>query len=114
MKGGRVLVAGDCGYMAGFMVRKEHCGLWNTGEAFADSRRDSLLRWRHHRRPGTDAVIEPISAEEAAMLDRLLAEHLPPQLRAQKPAGRDFTKVVAGRKLWNFDKHNWKAWQDAL
>ena len=63
---------------------------------------------------GTDAVIEPISAEEAAMLDRLLGEHLPPQLRAQKPAGRDFTKVVAGRQLWNFDKHNWKAWQDAL
>jgi hypothetical protein len=48
------------------------------------------------------------------MLDRLLGEHFPPALRAQKPAGRDFTKVVAGRKLWNFDKHNWKTWQDAL
>ena len=48
------------------------------------------------------------------MLDRLLAENFPPALRAQRPAGSKFTKVVAGRKLWNFDKHNWKTWQDAL
>jgi glutamate synthase domain-containing protein 3 len=116
MKGGLVLVAGDCGYMAGFMGQKGTlvvCG--NTGHAFADSMyATTCYVGGTIGALGTDAVIEPLSAEEVATLDGLLAEHLPPELRAQKPAGRDFTKVVAGRKLWNFDKHDWKTWQDAL
>jgi methylamine---glutamate N-methyltransferase subunit B len=116
MKGGLVLVGGDCGYMAGFMGQKGTlvvCG--NTGHAFADSMyATTCYVGGTIGALGTDAVIEPTAPEEAEMLDHVLAEHLPPALRAQKPAGRDFTKVVAGRKLWNFDKHNWKAWQDAL
>jgi methylamine---glutamate N-methyltransferase subunit B len=116
MKGGLVLVGGDCGYMAGFMGQKGTmvvCG--NTGHAFADSMYATVCYVGGSiGQLGTDAVIEPLSPEEAEQLDHLLAQHLPPALRAQKPAGRDFTKVVSGRKLWNFDKHNWKAWQDAL
>ena len=116
MKGGLVLVGGDCGYMAGFMGQKGTlvvCG--NTGAAFADSMyATTCYVGGTIGGMGTDAVIEPLSAEEAGMLDGLLAEHLPATLRAQKPQGRDFKKVVAGRKLWNFDKHNWKTWQDAL
>jgi methylamine---glutamate N-methyltransferase subunit B len=116
MKGGLVLVGGDCGYMAGFMGQKGTlvvCG--NTGAAFADSMyATTCYVGGNIGALGTDAVTEPLSTEEAAMLDTLLAQHFPPELRAQKPAGRNFTKVVAGRKLWNFDKHNWKAWQDAL
>jgi methylamine---glutamate N-methyltransferase subunit B len=116
MKGGLVLVGGDCGYMAGFMGQKGTlviCG--NTGSAFADSMyATTCYVGGTIGNLGTDAVAEKISPEEADQLDRLLAEHLPPALRAQKPAGRNFTKVVAGRKLWNFDKHNWKDWQDAL
>ena len=34
--------------------------------------------------------------------------------RESLPAGREFKKVVAGRKLWNFDKREWKTWQEAL
>jgi methylamine---glutamate N-methyltransferase subunit B len=116
MKGGLVLVGGDCGYMAGFMAQKGTlivCG--NTGHAFADSMyATTCYVGGKIGALGTDAVIEPISAQEADMLDGVLARHLPADLRAQKPAGEDFTKVVAGRKLWNFDKHNWKTWQDAL
>jgi methylamine---glutamate N-methyltransferase subunit B len=116
MKGGVVLVGGDCGYMAGFMGQKGTlvvCG--NTGHAFADSMyATTCYVGGTVGNLGTDAVVEPLAPEEAEMLDRLLAEHLPPAVRAEKPAGRDFTKVVSGRKLWNFDKHNWKAWQDAL
>jgi hypothetical protein len=44
----------------------------------------------------------------------MLAEHLPEQVRRHTLAGRDFKKVVAGRKLWNFDKREWKLWQEAL
>jgi glutamate synthase domain-containing protein 3 len=116
MKGGVVLVGGDCGYMAGFMGQKGTmvvCG--NTGAAFADSMyATTCYVGGTIGSLGTDAVAEPVSAEDAKMLDSLLAEHFPPALRAQKPAGSAFTKVVAGRKLWNFDKHNWKTWQDAL
>ena len=115
MKGGLVLVAGHCGYMAGFMGQKGTlvvCG--NTGQAFADSMYATTCYVGGTIGALGTVVIEPLSAEEAEMLDRLLAEHLPPALRAKKPAGRDFKKVVAGRKLWNFDKHNWKTWQDAL
>jgi glutamate synthase domain-containing protein 3 len=116
MKGGLVLVGGDCGYMAGFMGQKGTmivCG--NTGAAFADSMyATTCYVGGTIGSLGTDAVVEPLSPEEISMLDSTLAEHFPPELRAQKPAGRDFKKVVAGRKLWNFDKHNWKTWQDAL
>ena len=116
MKGGLVLVGGDCGYMAGFMGQKGTlvvCG--NTGHAFADSMyATTCYVGGSIGNLGTDAVVEALSPEEAAMLDGLLAEHFPAELRAQKPAGEKFTKVVAGRKLWNFDKHNWKHWQDAL
>ena len=116
MKGGLVLVGGDCGYMAGFMGQKGTlvvCG--NTGAAFADSMyATTCYVGGTVGSLGTDAVIEPLTEEEAAMLDGLLGEHLPVEVRAQKPAGSHFKKVVAGRKLWNFDKHNWKDWQDAL
>ncbi len=116
MKGGVVLVGGDCGYMAGFMGQKGTlvvCG--NTGAAFADSMyATTCFVGGKIGNLGTDAVVEPLTDEEAKMLDDLFAEHFSPAERAQKPAGKDFTKVVAGRKLWNFDKHNWKAWQDAL
>mgnify|MGYP006204093265 CR=1 FL=1 len=29
-------------------------------------------------------------------------------------AGYSFQKIVAGRKLWNFDQREWKIWQEAL
>jgi hypothetical protein len=59
---------------------------------------------------GTDAVVEEPSKEDVAWLDSALAQHLPQTSRR----GSDFKKVVAGRKLWNFDKREWKIWQEAL
>ena len=115
MKGGIVLVGGDCGYMAGFMGQQGTmvvCG--DAGHAFGDSMYETVCFVRGRiAELGTDAVIEP-PPEEAELLDRLLAEHLPAHVRHHPPAGRDFTKVVSGRKLWNFDKHNWKPWQEAF
>lgn len=116
MKGGCVIVAGNCGYMAGFMGQKGTlivCG--DAGDAFADSlyatvcyvggRIGSL---------GTDAVASEVSGAEAAEVEALLAANLPPEIRATKPSPEKFRKVVAGRKLWNFDKREWKIWQEAL
>ena len=112
MKGGTVLVAGRCGYMAGFMGQKGRlvvCG--DAGDAFADSMYETVCYVGGRIEGlGTDAVIERPSADEAAWLDSTLAQYLPGARRR----GEDFQKVLAGRKLWNFDKREWKVWQEAL
>ena len=112
MKGGTVLVAGSCGYMAGFMGQKGRlvvCG--DAGDAFADSLYETVcFVGGAIQGLGTDAVVEEPSNEDADWLDSILAKYLPAAARR----GRDFKKVVAGRKLWNFDKREWKVWQEAL
>jgi glutamate synthase domain-containing protein 3 len=112
MKGGTVLVAGNCGYMAAFMGQKGTlvvCG--DAGDAFADSMYETVcFVGGRVGGLGTDAVVEAPSQEDAAWLDATLAQYLP---EAHK-RGQDFKKIVAGRKLWNFDKREWKVWQEAL
>jgi methylamine---glutamate N-methyltransferase subunit B len=112
LKGGTVLVAGNCGYMAGFMGQKGKlvvCG--DAGDAFADSMYETLgFVGGSIAGLGTDAVIENPSGEDAEWLDATLAKYLP----EVKRRGAEFKKVVAGRKLWNFDKREWKVWQEAL
>lgn len=116
MKGGLVLVGGNCGYMAGFMGQKGTlivCG--NTGEAFADSMYSTTcFVGGSIGALGTDAVIESLTEEDATMLDSTLAAHFSTAERKGKPEARAFRKIVAGRKLWNFDKRNWQLWQEAL
>jgi methylamine---glutamate N-methyltransferase subunit B len=116
IKGGTVLVGGNCGYMAGFMGQKGRivvCG--DTGEGFGDSMYETVcFVGGRIAGLGTDAVTERPNPKDAEFVDSLLARYLPPEIRRQKPAGSEFTKVVAGRKLWNFDKREWKLWQEAL
>jgi glutamate synthase domain-containing protein 3 len=112
IKGGTVLVAGNCGYMAGFMGQKGKlvvCG--DAGDAFADSLYETVcFVGGQIAGLGTDAVVDNPSVEEAEWLDATLAQYLPASTRR----GTDFKRVVAGRKLWNFDKREWKVWQEAL
>jgi len=85
------------------------CG--DAGDAFADSMYETVCYVGGRIEGlGTDAVIERPSADEAAWLDSTLAQYLP----GARPRGEGFQKVVAGRKLWNFDKREWKVWQEAL
>ena len=116
MKGGCVIVAGDCGYMAGFMGQKGTlivCG--DAGEAFADSLYATVCYVGGKIGGlGTDAVASEVSSAEAEELETLLTANLPAKIRANKPSADKFRKVVAGRKLWNFDKREWKIWQEAL
>jgi glutamate synthase domain-containing protein 3 len=112
MKGGDVIVAGDCGYMAGFMAQKGTlivCG--NAGEAFADSMYATVCYVGGKIASlGTDAVLSEMEEGEAERLDQTLETYL----GSGRPAAADFRKVVAGRKLWNFDKREWRIWQEAL
>ena len=112
MKGGTVLVGGNCGYMAGFMGQKGTlvvCG--DAGDAFADSLYETVcFVGGKIAGLGTDAVVQQPSGEEIAWLDATLAKYVPECRRR----AAEFKKVVAGRKLWNFDKRDWKVWQEAL
>ena len=111
MKGGLIVVSGDCGYMAGFMGQKGTmiiCG--NTGEAFADSMYELVCFVGGEVGDlGNDAVIEQPSPEDQAFLKAALAENLGEEQDVSR-----FKKVVAGRKLWNFDKNERAAWREAL
>ncbi len=116
MKGGLVLIGGNCGYMAAFMGQKGSlivCG--DAGDAFADSMYATVCYVGGKIASlGTDAVIEEPAADDIQFLDDTLARYFSPEIRKTKPAGKDFKKIVAGRKLWNFDKHDRKIWQEAL
>ncbi len=116
MKGGLILVAGNCGYMAGFMAQKGTlivCG--DAGEAFADSMYEAVcFVGGNIAELGNDAVIEDPTAEDLATLESTLSHHLPTAIRNPQSAIRNFKKVVAGRKLWNFDKDERAVWREAL
>jgi len=116
MKGGLALVAGSCGYMAGFMAQKGTiivCG--DAGDAFADSMyATTCFVGGRIAGLGTDAIVESPTDDDARMIDEALARYLCKEERDARPSGREFKKVVAGRKLWNFDQREWKIWQEAL
>ena len=116
MKGGLILIGGSCGYMAGFMGQKGSiivCG--DAGDAFADSMyATECFVGGRIAGLGNDAVIQELSAGDIQFLDETLNRYFTPEIRATKPPANDFKKIVAGRKLWNFDKHDRKTWQEAL
>jgi glutamate synthase domain-containing protein 3 len=108
MKGGTLLVGGSCGYMAGFMMQKGRiivCG--DAADALADSMYEGIVYVGGKIEAlGNDAVIEEPTAAEADEL-RALCE------RFEIKAPALFKKVVAGRKLWNFDRKE-SLWKVAL
>jgi glutamate synthase domain-containing protein 3 len=116
MKGGEVIVVGSCGYMAGFMAQKGTlivCG--DAGEAFADSMYSTVCYVGGRIASlGTDAVLAPLETADVEALGGALSAHLAEDIRARIPKPETFQKVVAGRKLWNFDKREWRIWQEAL
>jgi glutamate synthase domain-containing protein 3 len=109
MKGGLLIVGGSCGYMAGFMGQKGTivvCG--DAGEAFADSMYETVCFVGGKVADlGNDAVVEDPTPADLKFLGEALERHSIP-----RPAA--FRKIVAGRKLWNFDKREWTAWKEAL
>ena len=112
MKGGLILIRGNCGYMSGFMGQKGKivvCG--DAGQAFADSMYETVCYVGGKVDDlGNDAVVEELADEDFAFLKDILARHFPDMTDS---AG-NFKKVVAGRKLWNFKKHERTVWREAL
>ena len=103
MKGGTLVVGGNVGYMSGFMMQTGvlvACGdaaggigdSMYEGTIFVGGRIASL---------GADAVEGELTDEDR----ELLAPYAP---------ARSWTKLVAGRKLWNFSKKEFEVWKVAL
>jgi methylamine---glutamate N-methyltransferase subunit B len=109
MKGGRLLIGGDAGYMAGFMMQKGYIAIaGNAGEALADSMYEGTVYVAGEIASlGNDTVVDVASGTDQAMLEAAFAEF-------DLPRPGQFRRIVAGRKLWNFEKHELDAWRAAL
>jgi glutamate synthase domain-containing protein 3 len=101
MKGGTIIVGGDTGAFSGFMMQRGRmvvCG--NAGKNLGDSMYDGTIYVGGEIRSlGVDAVHADLTDLDRKWLKRkLTAFGLLPS------SGVDhFTKIVAGKQLWNYD-----------
>jgi methylamine---glutamate N-methyltransferase subunit B len=109
MKGGTLIVAGSVGPNAAFMMQKGMliiCG--DAADGVADSMyAGTVYVGGRTGELGADAVDGEISPDERETL-RIQLD------RWKIPAPRSFRKLVAGRKLWNFQKADLHIWKAAL
>lgn len=109
MKGGTLIVQGDSGYMTGFMMQKGTivvCG--DAGEALGDSMYEGhIFVGGRIADLGNDAEVCAPTEDDRAFLAASLARY-----DVRPPA--EFRKVVAGRRLWQFDKKDFETWREAL
>jgi len=109
MKGGLLVIEGDCGYMAGFMMQKGTlivCG--NSADALADSMYEGTVYLGGEARSlGNDTNVSEPDEQDWSFLRRTLARH---GISADRP----FKKIVAGRRLWNFEKQEFGLWKEVL
>jgi methylamine---glutamate N-methyltransferase subunit B len=110
MKGGMLIVAGSAGPMAGFMMQKGVliiCG--DAGDGVADSMyAGTVFVGGRLGALGADAVVEDLTPAD----DELVKAALESRQIARPAAG--FRKLVAGRRLWNFQRSERDLWKSAL
>jgi methylamine---glutamate N-methyltransferase subunit B len=110
MKGGTLIVAGSVGPMAAFMMQKGAlivCG--DAGDGVADSMYAGTVFLAG--RPGVlgaDAVFEDLTTADRELLGAAL------ERGKVSPPPRGFQKLVAGKKLWNFQQSERDLWKRAL
>ncbi|MEO0623857.1 MAG: GXGXG motif-containing protein [Pseudomonadota bacterium] len=101
MKGGTIIVGGDTGALSGFMMQRGRmvvCG--NAGKNLGDSMYDGTIYIGGEIRSlGVDAVEAELTELDQAWLTRKLRQY---GLLPDKGVGH-FTKIVAGKQLWNYD-----------
>ena len=101
MKGGTILVGGDTGALSGFMMQRGRmvvCG--NAGKNLGDSMYDgTIFIGGEIASLGVDAVTADLTDLDRKWLTRKLTQY-----ELMPETGVDhFTKVVAGKQLWNYD-----------
>jgi methylamine---glutamate N-methyltransferase subunit B len=110
MKGGLLVVGGSVGPMAGFMMQK---GIMIVCGDAADGVGDSMYAGTvflggRHGELGADAVFEDMSGSDRELIGAALEDW---KIDA-RPAG--FRKLVAGKRLWNFERSDRQLWKSAL
>ena len=110
MKGGTLVVGGSVGYMSGFMMQRG--AMIVCGDA-ADGIGDSMYEGTVYvggaiASLGADCIEAEMGDDDRALLAAELGPH---DIDAAAPAWK---KLVAGRKLWNFSRHEYDAWRGAL
>ncbi len=100
-KGGTIIVGGDTGALSGFMMQRGRmvvCG--NAGKNLGDSMYDgTIFVGGEIKSLGVDAVTAELTDLDKAWLTRKLTQY---GLMPEKGVDH-FTKVVAGKQLWNYD-----------
>jgi glutamate synthase domain-containing protein 3 len=100
-KGGTIIVGGDTGALSGFMMQRGRmvvCG--NAGKNLGDSMYDGTIYVGGEIRSlGVDAVTAELTDLDKKWLKRKLTQY---GLMPEKGVDH-FTKVVAGKQLWNYD-----------
>ena len=101
MKGGTIIVGGDTGALTGFMMQRGRmvfCG--DAGKNLGDSMYDgTIFVGGDIKSLGVDAVEAELTDLDQAWLTRKLTQY---DLCPSKGVSH-FTKVVAGKQLWNYD-----------
>jgi glutamate synthase domain-containing protein 3 len=100
-KGGTIIVGGDTGALTGFMMQRGRmiiCG--NAGKNLGDSMYDGMIFIGGSIRSlGVDAIKAELTDLDRAWLTRKLKQY---GLLPDKGVDH-FTKIVAGKQLWNYD-----------
>jgi glutamate synthase domain-containing protein 3 len=100
-KGGTIIVGGDTGALSGFMMQRGRmvvCG--NAGKNLGDSMYDgTIFVGGDIKSLGVDAIEAELTDLDKAWLTRKLTQY---GLMPDKGVDH-FTKVVAGKQLWNYD-----------
>ena len=101
MKGGSIIVGGNTGALSGFMMQRGRmvfCG--NAGKNLGDSMYDGTIYVGGDIQScGVDAVEAELTEVDKAWLTRKLTQY---GLMPDKGVDH-FTKIVAGKQLWNYD-----------
>ena len=102
MKGGSIIVGGSTGAFSGFMMQRGRmvvCG--DAGKNLGDSMYDGTIYVGGAIQSlGVDAVPEEMTELDRQWLKRKLAMY---ELLPAGGSVEHFTKIVAGRQLWNYD-----------
>lgn len=106
MKGGTLIVGGNAGFMTGFMIQLGRIIVrGDIGEGVGDSMYEGEIYVGGQIKGfGNDAVLADLSAADEYMLDAELAS-------VGLSVDREYRKIVAGKKLWYFDKKEWELWK---
>lgn len=101
MKGGTIIIGGDTGALSGFMMQRGRMiVLGNAGKNLGDSMYDgTIFVGGEIRSLGVDAVKSELTELDRSWIRRKL------DLYGMVPSQgvEHFTKIVAGRQLWNYD-----------